>query len=296
MQKKEIPLDIDAYLEEKEACYADLKPGTSKRIIWAQEKGQKTDLALVYLHGFTASLLECSPMAERLASSLGANLFYTRLAGHGRSSVEASTNIKLEDWKNDSLEAFGIGSRIGDKIILIGCSTGASLSLWLASQLVKQVDNPLLALLMLSPNFMPKNRFASLINKPLGNHLLRMLLGDVIKVKAPGPLDECVWSFTHHHSIYFPMMQLIDEVKKIDLSAMPFPLQLFYSERDQVVRHDIALKRFKEWGADKKESVLVSDTEDREGHILCGNVRSPSTTALIVEKASQFINSLRLKN
>jgi len=80
-----LPADLDAYLAESEAQFDDIVPGTEKIIIWANPNTKaKTDVALVYLHGFSATRQEAAPLSDLVAEELDANLYYTRLSGHGR--------------------------------------------------------------------------------------------------------------------------------------------------------------------------------------------------------------------
>ena len=61
-----------------------------------------------------------------LGKELNANIFFTRLRGHGLDG-EALAEATFDDWMIDTNEAIDIGNAIGDKLILIGCSTGCSL-------------------------------------------------------------------------------------------------------------------------------------------------------------------------
>ena len=63
----------------------DIRPGLQKEIVWADPATKaKTPLAIVYIHGFSASKGEVRPLPDKVAAALGANLFYTRLTGHGQ--------------------------------------------------------------------------------------------------------------------------------------------------------------------------------------------------------------------
>src|SRR5262245_48174903 len=76
--------DLDRYLRETEARHPDIKPDQAKTILWNDpEAHRRTLLALVYLHGFSASRRDISPVVETLAGTLHANAFLTRLAAHG---------------------------------------------------------------------------------------------------------------------------------------------------------------------------------------------------------------------
>ncbi|MFM1909131.1 MAG: hypothetical protein RLZZ591_2808, partial [Pseudomonadota bacterium] len=123
---------LEGWLKTNEATYADLRPGVAKQVIWQGQPGQKAPWAVVYLHGFTATRLETAPLAERVAEQLGASVFYTRLSGHGRSSPQALGEATAQDWLADTVEAVRIGRMLGDKVLVIACSTGATLATWLA--------------------------------------------------------------------------------------------------------------------------------------------------------------------
>jgi pimeloyl-ACP methyl ester carboxylesterase len=129
-----LPEDLDGYLTQSEAQYADIVLGAEKTIIWADEsKKQKTDYAIVYIHGFSATRQEIAPVCDILAKQIGANLFYARLRGHGR-GAEAMGRATANEWMNDMVEALVIANRLGEKVLVIGNSTGATLAVWAAMQ------------------------------------------------------------------------------------------------------------------------------------------------------------------
>ena len=90
-----IGTDPEAYLAMREGIFDDITPGVEKSIRWAGEAGAVTDIVLVYLHGFSATAQEIRPVPERLADEIGANLIFTRLAGHGRSGEAMATKSRL---------------------------------------------------------------------------------------------------------------------------------------------------------------------------------------------------------
>ena len=44
------PQELDAYLQEAESAFGDLVPGTEKKILWHEDAGEQTDIAVVHLH------------------------------------------------------------------------------------------------------------------------------------------------------------------------------------------------------------------------------------------------------
>src|SRR5262245_23767313 len=107
--------DVDAYLREREAEQPDVKPEQAKTIVWDEPAARsRTPLALVYVHGFSASRRDITPVVETLASTLRANAFLTRLAAHGSASAAGFATVTAQDWLDDAREALAIGRRIGE--------------------------------------------------------------------------------------------------------------------------------------------------------------------------------------
>jgi len=75
---------LEPWLAAAESRFPDIVPGAEKTIVWAHPDRRRTPLAVVYLHGYTATRQEVAPLCDQLAAALGANLFYTRLAETAR--------------------------------------------------------------------------------------------------------------------------------------------------------------------------------------------------------------------
>ena len=75
---------LDGYLRQSESRVSGIRPGCEKKIAWHNGQRRQRELAIVYIHGFSASRMETWPLCDRLAEAIGANLFYTRLTGHGQ--------------------------------------------------------------------------------------------------------------------------------------------------------------------------------------------------------------------
>ena len=123
-----VSADLDGWLAEREAAVAGLKDGAQKEIVWADPATKaRTPLAIVYIHGFSATKWETRPLPDKVAAGLGANLFFTRLTGHGGDGAMLAS-ASMNDWINDVAEAIAVGERIGEKIVIIGASTGGTLA------------------------------------------------------------------------------------------------------------------------------------------------------------------------
>jgi alpha-beta hydrolase superfamily lysophospholipase len=127
LRSLQLPADLDQYLAASEARYPDITANTEKIIIWAYPDKRKTALSVIYPQGFSATRQETAPLSDEIAKQLGANLFYTRLTGHGRSGA-AMAEASVNDWLNDSQEALQIGAQLGEHVVVIATSTGATLA------------------------------------------------------------------------------------------------------------------------------------------------------------------------
>ncbi len=163
---------LDSKIAQKDIGVKNLKPNNESRLIWA-DSIRKTPYSIVYLHGFSASPMEGYPTHENFAKRYGCNLYIPRLAGHGLDDKESFLNLEPKDLIDSAKEAIAIGKLIGEKVILMSCSTGSTLSIYLAA------ENPddVAALIMYSPNIDLASSTSELITLPWGMQITRMIAG-----------------------------------------------------------------------------------------------------------------------
>jgi esterase/lipase len=267
-------VQIDAWLASQEAAHPDIRPGLAKGVVWHALPGQRTPWAVVYLHGFTASRLETAPLAEQVAAQLGANLFQTRLTGHGRTPA-AMAEASVQDWLADGLEALRIGRALGEQVLVIGVSTGATLATWLAQQ-PEGRDGVTYA--FISPNFGPKNKSSELINRPWGRELALALEGEMRGQPSEDARENHAWTQRYPTQALFPMMALVKRVRESDLSGVSAPVLMLYAEGDQTVDPAEIKALFPRLGSARKALEVVDYSESRGQHVLAGDIRAPGAT------------------
>lgn len=280
---------LETWLQTSEKAFTNAKPGTAKGLGWVGRTGERTPWAVVYLHGFSASRLETAPLADTVAQALGANVFHTRLTGHGLDSVEAMGNATVQDWMADAVEAMQIGKMLGDKVLVVGVSTGATLAAWAAlSPQAKDIN----AMVFISPNFGPKDKRANMINGPWGQQIALALEGPVRGWTPDSPDEANAWTTRYATRAIFPMMALVKEVRESNLAAVQTPLLMLYSENDEVVDPQEIKAAFARMGSARKSLQVVDYSTSKGQHVLAGSIKAPTAVGPMAETIVQWVKSL----
>ncbi len=281
--------NLDHYLAQSEARYSDVVPGAEKTIIWANAAKAKTPLSIVYLHGYSATRQETAPLCDKLAARLGANLFYTRLSGHGRTGA-ALAAATSNDWLNDTMEALEIGKRIGDRVIVIGNSTGGTLATWLAEQ--PQTES-VLCYILLSPNFGPHEASSEVLTWPWARHFVAMLVGPEFSWTPANELQDRYWTHRYPSTALVAMMGLVKYVRESDLKNINKPVLVIYSPHDAVVNTQQIECRFAEIGSGNKQLVPITYSVNNLNHVLAGDILAQSNTVRIEQIILDYIKNLK---
>ena len=279
---------IDDYLVHSEQQFSDIIDKTQKKVRWYQDEVTKTEFALVYLHGFSASSQELSPTTEILSDKLKANAFYTRLSGHGRSD-DAMAEATVDAWKNDVLEAYQIGQLIGHKVIIVSTSTGGTLATWLLNQ--ENIAAPF-ANIMVSPNYAIQSKSAWLLRSWLGLKIAKLINGDYNSFDPHSPEHAKYWTQRYPLEAVRPMLSLLDEVKELDKSKASSPQLLIFSPQDRVINVDEIKNVAKQFTNSKTTLIEFMHSTDPYQHVLSGKACSSDSTEKMVDQLFSYINSL----
>ena len=263
---------------------AGLIPETESRIVWANGEA-RTPWSVVSLHGFSATRQETAPLAETVATLLNANLYEARLTGHGLAE-QPLDGVRAEDWLQDAADALATGAAIGDKIIVIGTSTGATLAAtMLDHDLAKHIDT----LVMISPNFEPRDPGARWLTRPAGPLLARLAVGDTRCWEPHNELQARFWSTCYPTAAAVEMMRLVDRANQLLPASISQRLLMFYSRNDSVISPEAALEMFDATASPQKAALEITDSGDPSQHVLAGDILSPATTRSMAEAIAGFI-------
>ncbi|UVK45246.1 alpha/beta fold hydrolase [Mesorhizobium sp. AR07] len=281
--------DPQAYVAKTEAAVPGIRDGLEKEIVWADPMVHaRTRLSIVYIHGFSASKGEIRPLADEVADQLDANLFYTRLTGHGQDGA-AMTQGSVNAWINDYEEALAIGRAIGDKVIVISTSTGGSLAVWAATQ--PGASDGVAAIAFISPNFGVRASGAELLTMPWGKQIAELVAGKEHSFVPRNALHEKFWTHKYPMAATLPMAALTELAYAAPVEKATIPALFIFSDSDKVVREDRTREIASRWGA-PHELVPVENTGDPDNHVIAGDALSPSTTAFLAQRIAVWIEAV----
>ncbi|HET8859180.1 alpha/beta hydrolase [Marivirga sp.] len=273
----EIPADIitlENWIEEKEGKVKDIKEGNEAQIVWNDESHTPTEYSLVYLHGFGASHQEGFPVHSHLADSLDANMFLARQKGHGLASETAFKGLTAESYMMSAMEALSVGQLLGEKIILIGTSTGAAQAIWLASQFPNLIE----ALILYSPYIALKDASnEKLVLGPWGENLTELVMGGEINYQKREDSVAAFWSEYYHLDAYFSLFSMINETMKPEtFKKIECPVFMAYYYKDKKNQDDVVSvaamqEMFSHLSSEEKKSVAFPNSGN---HVIASNLRS----------------------
>ncbi|GGB09896.1 alpha/beta hydrolase [Puia dinghuensis] len=284
---------LESYIRSQEAVHK-LKPDNEAQIVWADSSRRKTPYAIVYLHGFSASQGEGDPVHRWAAKKYGCNLYLARLAEHGIDTTEPMVNLTADGLWNSAKEALAIGRQLGDKVILMGTSTGGTLALQLAYSYPDEVA----ALVLLSPNIAINDPNAWLLNDPWGLQIAHMVTGSnyIISKEDYGPLWRQYWYPKYRTEAAVALEELVETTMTrahFEKVTQPVGLYYFYKDKDHqdsTVKVSAELEMFDQLGTPAamkyKEAIPEAGT-----HVIGSGIRSHDVPG--VEKGvSHFLTDI----
>lgn len=279
--------EVESYIKNKEAKLK-IKPDNESRIIWANDSlKNKTPYCLLYLHGFSACWFEGNPVNIDFARRYGMNLYAPLLASHGIDTPEALIDMTPDRLYESAKEALVVAHKLGKKVILMGTSTGGTLSLKLTSEFSELVNG----LILFSPNIALKDPTTILLSKPWGLQIGRYFLkGNYRTTNTDLASEDCrYWNCKYRIEALVYLQQLLDAtMKKETFGKVKTPVFIGYYykdevNQDQVVSVDAILKMYDQLGTPENLKQKVAFPE-AGNHIIGSKLFSKAWKD--VEKAS----------
>ena len=272
--------DLEEYLRLSEDKEKYLRSWARKKIIWHnKKKRKKASISIVYVHGFSASLGEIRPVPDLVANKLKANLYFSRLAGHGSRDPLALGACSGGDWYEDVEEALEIGYRIGDQVLVIATSLGAAL---VSEYLSKRgPDNRILGTVFISPCFGIRGWKVQLFRYPLwAKFLFPLFFGKLRVVTSQTEEASKWWSQVYPVLAIENLLLSVEKIWKSNFKCIKSPSLIIFSYKDPWISIDRIKEIPKKWGGGStlKPIDVKNNPKEDNSHVILGDVKSPKET------------------
>ena len=262
----------------------DIIPGAEERRV-SFGGAATTEWVVLSVHGFSATRQETAPLAQHVADGLGANLLEIRLSGHGVAD-EPLVGVRAEHWLGDAERALHDAAAMGNRILAIGTSTGATL---LAAILDQDIAERIDTLVMISPNFALADATSEWMLAPGGRLLTWLAAGSEHCWQPDNERQARYWTTCYPMAAIIEVMRLVDRARQTVVAELEQSVLVFYSPNDEVVSPAAIVDTYESMDVPRKKIIAVHDTEDRGRHVLAGDILSPNGTDEVAAQILEFI-------
>lgn len=268
--------ELKNWIDTKESAIDKIKPDNASKLEFYDSIPKKTAYSVLYLHGFSASTEEGDPVHRNIASALKANLYLPRLTDHGLIEKEPMLYFTGQKYVDSAKEALAIAKKIGEKVIVISCSSGGTLSLILGN------DPQIAALLLFSPNIEIYDTRSKLLTLPWGLQIAQWVVGS--KYYIMNKITEkkkAYWTTRYRLEPTVELQKLLETGMNPEVFqrvTAPVFMGYYYKnaeELDKVVSIPAMLRMFDQLGTpeDKKQKVAFPEAGD---HVIISHLSTPN--------------------
>lgn len=268
--------DLARQIDRREREVPGIKPDNEARIVFREDTPHtRQPRSIVYLHGFTASHTEGDPAHRAIADACAAHLFLNRLSGHGSDQPDAMAGVSPERWRADADEALDVGLQLGERVVLVGTSMGASLALDLAVRRPEAIE----AVVLWSPGIR--------VHDPAQLRAAVLLQGPVVPPGERSPFQRRFWSSVVHSDGYRAIARLfIEWMRPERLCEITCPV--FFGvwdggegDRDTLTSVTAMRDAFGWLGTQESRRRIVA--YDHAAHVLASPERSPAAARVLAD-------------
>jgi pimeloyl-ACP methyl ester carboxylesterase len=296
--------DVEEYLSQRDAMEGPVQICAESTISWAQKPGVKTDLVILNLHGWSASPMEIDPVDARVSSSLKGNLLRYRLTGHGLRPLERAGMAMRDDASREALlrdacVAYACAKKLGERVVIFGSSTGATLAVWLACQPWAEAQRFIASMVFVSPAFALQKPsraiyqalkwFIVLLPDSMSAAIIHAVIGRTNRLHVISEAYARAWTTVYPSAATRTPVQLYMTLEVgVDIRTLRVPVLFFVNPKDTIVDGDATRRLLLSPGLDTEMEVV---TDSEMPHVLTGAICSPSTCDAVTARSLRFIRS-----
>ncbi|KAB2932983.1 MAG: alpha/beta fold hydrolase [Leptonema illini] len=303
-KKRTLPATFDEYLKEKLRISHEkgARPGNEERLI---RYADKTEFAILYIHGYGASRAEGELVVDQLAEKFKANTYYVRLPGHG-TNPEDHAQATFSDYINEVEDAYQMTRLLGDRVIIVGTSMGGLLATYLGSR-HPEIDG----LILTSPFYDFEDWLGRLANEPGAMYLLETVNGSAFRKteKRPDdPNDKRIEGYQDfwYTKQYLKAIKSLEDLREYAANSgtyerltMPVLLLYYYKDeqhKDQTASVPAMLDAFHQFGMlDKPNPLNRAVAIERGNHVLLSRWVDADYDRSLQEMVL-FVNAVKSRN
>jgi len=243
----------------------NVRPGNEEKLI--RKSMGKTPIAILYIHGFSASRAEGEDVVDKLADTFQANTYYLRHMGHGTTPEDHRDRVYY-DYLEEGRVALKMMKFLGDKVIIIGTSMGGLVATYLASKYPEDVQGLILA----SPFYDFEDKTSRILNFYGGMALTHLLFGKIRETgyekwkpevqKLSSPEYDKYWTTKQYYEAIIPLNDLRRAVSTDEtFKNVKTPTLLLYyykneEEKDKAASVETMIHAFHEFSSSKQSGSL----------------------------------------
>lgn len=266
--------EITKYVEAQNTAHK-LKPGNEARIVWFDSnRKSKTKVAVLYLHGFSASQREGFPTHVRFAEKYGCNLYLARLSDHGIDTTDVMYELTADRLWNSAKEAYAIAKQLGDEVVIMSTSTGGTLALKLAATFPE-----IKGLINFSPNLAINDPAAFLLNDPWGLQIARIVFSGDFRIIEAEEEYKKYWDTKYRLESLVALEELVETIatsKTYKNVNCPVFNGVYYRDKenqDPVIKVSAVRDMHAKLGTAEESKVYV-EFPTANAHVIAGDLQS----------------------
>ncbi|MEO1460522.1 MAG: alpha/beta hydrolase, partial [Pseudomonadota bacterium] len=189
--------------------------------------------------------------------------------------------------------ASAMGKALGERVIVMGTSTGASLAALAAGNLG---DDPRIAgYVLVSPNFGVKAAGSGLLTLPMARWWLPAVLGPERSWTPQNEAHAAGWTTAYPTEALAPMAGVAADALMMPYDLISAPVLFAFSDEDEVVDPARTREVAERWGGIPTIAVMgPGEGGDPQSHVIAGDALSPAGTAPLVQAVLDWVEAREL--
>jgi esterase/lipase len=215
-----------------------------------------------------------------------------RLDQHGIDTSDALQNMTAENLWETAKEAYAIGKQLGNKVILMGTSTGGTLAIQLAAAFPE-----IFSLVLYSPNIAINDGNAWLLNNPWGLQIARLVKGSNFNIAGSNTKEyNKYWNHEYRLESTVQLEELLETTMDTDhfVKLHQPTLVLYYykdeKQQDKVVKVSAMKNMFEHISTNDSLKKMVPVPE-AGNHVLASPIQSKDIVT-VEKETRKFLNEV----